>query len=299
MSEATFTAEDLYLYSMHLMEPEESRRLEDFLQRSSEARAELLNVRRDVALLALSAEAHTPPEISRQRLLNQVARERRTAATMPGAETDRVTAPAAAALAAQVDGDRYTPGSEVPRLGHIYEDNEPRRGFFARLLPWAGWAVAAGLAFTTWTYHRRSSNLGQAVAGARMEASQVQAQLAEATEKSARAELVFETLRSRASQRFLLTAQATPPAPSARVSYLAESGSVIFQGNDLEKLPANKTYELWLIPADKAAKPIPAGTFKPDARGYASVILPSLPKGVVAGTFGVTMEDDGGSATPS
>ena len=299
MSQTTFTAEDLYLYSMHLLEPEESERLEEFLQRSSEARAELLNVRRDVALLSLAVESLAPPETSRQRLLNQIAREKRPPAPTPVLQSTAVAAPAAVA-AAQLDSeDRYTPSAVPPREGRIYEDIEPSRSFFERLLPWAGWAVAAGLGFTTWTYYQRSSDFGRATAAARIQAAQAESQLSEATEKSANAELVVETLRSHASQRFLLTAQGTPPAPSARVAYLAESGSVVFQGSDLEKLPAAKTYELWLIPADKTAKPIPAGTFKPDARGYASVILPTLPKGVAAGTFGVTMEDEGGSTTPT
>ena len=66
----------------------------------------------------------------------------------------------------------------------------------------------------------------------------------------------------------------------------------------MARLESAKVYELWLIPADGHA-PIPAGTFKPDAQGYASVILPQLPKGVVAGQFGVTVEQEGGSSTPT
>jgi len=44
---------------------------------------------------------------------------------------------------------------------------------------------------------------------------------------------------------------------------------------------------------------VPAGTFRPDQRGDASVIMPILPKGVDAKAFGVTIEDDGGSQTPT
>ena len=67
----------------------------------------------------------------------------------------------------------------------------------------------------------------------------------------------------------------------------------------MDPIAADKTYELWLIPKGEGAKPIPAGTFKPDARGFASVILPELPKGTVAAAFGVTLESDGGSNTPT
>lgn len=294
MSESTFTAEDLYLYSMHLLEPDENRRLEDFLQRSSEARAELLHVRGDLASLALSVEAQAVPETARHRFMNQVLRERRVPiqAIQPAArESQRVSAPSMAVAASAADADRHTPSAETPRLGRIYED-EATRGFLGRLFPWAGWAVAAGLAFTTWTYYKRTVNMDGEIADAKQTS-------ARAVETSARAQTVLETLRSRSSQRFLLTAQGSQRVPSARVTYLAASGSLVFQGNDLESLPTEKTYELWLIPAEKDAKPVPAGTFKPDARGFASLILPALPKGITAGTFGITMEDDGGSQTPT
>ena len=53
-----------------------------------------------------------------------------------------------------------------------------------------------------------------------------------------------------------------------------------------------------MIPADGKA-PIPAGLFRPDAAGNASVVLPPLPRGVPAKAFGVTIEKAEGSATPT
>ena len=68
--------------------------------------------------------------------------------------------------------------------------------------------------------------------------------------------------------------------------------------SNLRPVPENKTYELWLIPANGKA-PMPAGLFRPDASGSASVVLPTLPQGVEAKAFGVTIEDAQGSATPT
>ena len=65
------TAEDLYLYAMHLLEPEEQSRLHEFLQHSPEARAELANVRGDLALLAMTAEQQAPVEGHRTREENR------------------------------------------------------------------------------------------------------------------------------------------------------------------------------------------------------------------------------------
>ena len=73
---------------------------------------------------------------------------------------------------------------------------------------------------------------------------------------------------------------------------------MILEANNLDALPADKTYELWVIPANGKA-PIPAGLFRPDAAGNASVVLPELPKGVPAKAFGVTVEKASGSDTPT
>ena len=92
---------------------------------------------------------------------------------------------------------------------------------------------------------------------------------------------------------------ATPPLPTGRATYVPSKGALIFLASNLEPLQPAKTYELWLIPAGEGQNPIPAGTFRPDARGNASVSMPPLPKGVEAKAFGVTVEDEGGSATPT
>ena len=45
--------------------------------------------------------------------------------------------------------------------------------------------------------------------------------------------------------------------------------------------------------------PVPAGTFQPDQTGYASVVLPTLPPGIAAKAFGVTIENAGGATSPT
>ena len=45
--------------------------------------------------------------------------------------------------------------------------------------------------------------------------------------------------------------------------------------------------------------PIPAGTFRPDTFGNASVVMPALPAGTSAKGFAVTIENEGGSPTPT
>jgi anti-sigma-K factor RskA len=62
-------------------------------------------------------------------------------------------------------------------------------------------------------------------------------------------------------------------------------------------VPPQKAYELWLIP--RSGAPIPAGVFKPDARGSATVVEPPLPAGTEAKAFAITIEPEAGSSTPT
>jgi hypothetical protein len=299
------TAEDLYLYAMQLLQPEEQTRLTDFLQHSPEARAELANVRGDIVLLACTPEQHTPPALSRQRLLKQIGREKKSASAVHAIPERATSQHAVAALPifppepqtptdTPIRDDSYTPSQEahLPFRSFQDQEDEPRRGIVAVVFPWVGWLVAAGLAVSTFNIWHKSKALQETASFANAKAEHI----ASESDKSLR---VLDVLRNSAAQRFQLTKQSSQPIPNARVTYVSETGSLIFQGANLDQLPAGKVYELWLIPVGDGRQPIPAGTFRPDERGYASIVLPEIPKGVIAGTFGVTMEDEGGAKTPT
>jgi anti-sigma-K factor RskA len=72
----------------------------------------------------------------------------------------------------------------------------------------------------------------------------------------------------------------------------------VFLASNFAPLPPEKAYELWLLPTSGAA-PIPVGVFKPDALGSASVLMPSLPKGLQAKAFAITIEPETGSTSPT
>ncbi len=175
-----------------------------------------------------------------------------------------------------------------------YGSPEPaqRSSRFGNFFAWTGWAAAAALAAAgAFVFHTN--------VGLRQQLDTKTAALTRSNEAAIKADVLLQTLQSPAAQRFVLARQDTAPVPAARVAYLAEHGSLVFQGTNLEPLAPYKTYELWLIPSGEGRQPIPAGTFKPDARGYATLVMPTLPAGTVAGNFGVTIEDEGGSAAPT
>jgi hypothetical protein len=166
-------------------------------------------------------------------------------------------------------------------------DHSPR----VRGAGWAGWIAAAAMLMI-------AVSLGFEISLLRARLNEMNNQITSLAAGKSHAEQVAELLTAPTAQRVLLTAPKTPAAPSGQVTYLPSRGALILQANNLAPVPAGKTYELWVIPANGSA-PIPAGLFRPDAAGNGSVVLPSIPAGVSAKAFGVTMEDAAGSKTPT
>jgi anti-sigma-K factor RskA len=116
--------------------------------------------------------------------------------------------------------------------------------------------------------------------------------------QASKAQQVLEVLTAPSAQRVTLTEGKTPAAPTARATYLPERGGLILLATNLKPLPEGKTYELWVIPAN-GKPPVPAGIFRPDTVGTATLVLPPLSAGIQAKAFGVTIENASGSDTPT
>jgi anti-sigma-K factor RskA len=109
---------------------------------------------------------------------------------------------------------------------------------------------------------------------------------------------IAETLTAADAMRVtVLPVNYPTPPPEGKAIYSRQHGGLIFMASNLHPLPAQKAYELWLIPTQ--GSPIPAGTFKPDARGGAVVINPPLPAGIEAKAFAITIEPEQGSTIPT
>jgi hypothetical protein len=292
------TPEDLALFAMQLLSREEAAEVAAYLEQSEEARRELAEVQGDLAMYAHTVDMHSPPALARERLLKQVAKEKKAvpidrAAALP--ERDSRVGPGSGSGDESGAGDQglaIGPGRGLGRGASLTEDELPKRSVAGRVFPWLGWAVAAGLAVTTGNlYHERESM--------QAELGNQATRLDHLTADAAAARQVLDAMTDTTAMRVTLTRNPTPPAPQGRATYVADKGTLIFLANNLEPLPEAKSYELWLIPAAAGRDPIPAGTFRPDERGNASVILPPLPKGVEAKAFGVTIEDKDGATTPT
>jgi anti-sigma-K factor RskA len=284
------TSEDLALFAMQLLPKEEAAEVAAYVAQSSDARRELAEIQGELAIYAHTVDLHSPPAQVRERLMKQVAREKKTVpidrpAVAEGRAPEAVVPP----------GTIFTEsGAIVP--SYVTEEIAPKRGFARRVLPWAGWALAAGLAVTAGKLYYDREGVREAMRGAM---SAQASKIDQLTTDVAAARQLAETMTDSSAMRVTLTKGKTAPVAQGKATYVASKGALIFTASNLEPLQPGKTYELWLIPAAAGGSPIAAGTFRPDEHGNASVILPPLPKGVEAKAFGVTVEDEGGAAVPT
>lgn len=280
-----YEPEDLALFAMQLVAGPVCAGVREHLKDCEECRQELDRIQGDLSAVALTVEMQSPGAEARDRLMKQVAREKRT---VPIDSASAPAAPAAAPVAAPLS----TFGRGLGSGDYLDEEELLRRRKRHTILPWLGWVAAAALAFAAGSLYQQRDALQKIVATQSSTMNQTVPDVV-----TARA--LMATLTNPAAKRVVLNM--TPeakPKPQGRATYVAANGALVFAANNLEPLPAEKTYELWLIPANGQA-PIPAGTFRPDTHGDASVILPPLPKGVEAKAFGVTVEAAGGATKPT
>ena len=153
-----------------------------------------------------------------------------------------------------------------------------------------GWATAVVMAAAAFWFWRQSD--GTALRMAKLQ-NQFNAQSIELQ----KAHEIVATLTAPDAQVVPVVAPNAPPQPQGKAIYVRDRSSLLFIASNLPAPPPQKTYELWLIPTQGA--PIPAGVFKPNAHGNATVVNPPLPANVQAKAFAITVEPEGGSITPT
>ena len=282
--------DDLYLFALQLLPDADMKDAATHLKDCAQCRGLLGEIQGDLAAYALTAELHTPPAQARERLLRQVSEEKKVIPMPPPVEVPQLV---------EREPEHVEPflQSRGSRVSHIdeQEERQPRR--FAPIMAWVGWSIAAVMT---------------AVAGMQVDQrklteqdlSVAQSQLNQSAAQIARAKQVSDTLRDASAMQVAMhipvSAGSTPKLdPEGHATYEPSTGALVFVADHLDPLQADKTYQLWLLPATTGAAPIPAGLFKPDALGNATVVMPPLPKGVAARGFGVTVENEGGAKTPT
>lgn len=295
MTAEQVTAQDLCLYAMHLLDAAETARLDDFLSQSTEARAELERIRGDLALLAFTAPSKPTSPGLRQRVLREIAREPENvpAAALKGGAHTIDPQPLAAQFDELLSEDSYTPSTPQTSRSEEIPDTISPRGNSLRAWMWAGWTFAAGLAVSSALLYTRAHGLQVGLRTAEAKASHAADDQRQATVRADNIDAISDALRPGASQHFVLTAQGVASSPVAHVTYSPERGALVVQASNLQPLATGKTYALWLFLVQKESPPEMLGTFLPDAHGFASLAVSSLPPGVLADHVAITVEEEG------
>ena len=260
MKEHTQYAEGLALYALGALDNAQERaELEAHLSSCRECQEELAVLRGDAALLSLSTVGPTPPQRSLQRLLDAIGKEPRT-----------VSAPHRSVL-----------GVLRPR--------------WLNIVPIAATLL---LAIFSLMLLSRNSRLMDRVEGLRADVQRLQAQVQEQNESLAKARELYEFLHSTDLVPVTLTQVKKPVQPQVKTMYSPQKGRLFLVASNLEPLPPDKVYELWLVPASGGA-PMPCGTFKPDPKGGAMMDHKLESTGVPAKAFAITIEPASGSPAPT
>jgi Anti-sigma-K factor rskA/Putative zinc-finger len=159
-----------------------------------------------------------------------------------------------------------------------------------RWLFWAPLAASLLLAFHTvflWQAHQR----------AHRDYEKLQAQLQEERQRNTHAKAVLDMMNSPTVQRMTLVSVRKPPQPQVKTFYEKTSGHVLLLAGNLEPIPDDKVYELWLMPM--SGEPMPAGTFRIEADGSAMMLHSMDTEGIEAKGFAITVEPLRGSKSPT
>ena len=225
--ERHISQEELALHAMQALTSEESAAVRLHLLECAECREKLAEVSGDLAVVAMSVDQHPVPEGARQRFIERIATAH--------------------------------PASQQParaRVVPMVREKEPSRR--QSWIPWAAVAamlivsVALGVTIFVLNQHLQIED-----ALLQREERLIKARNAE----NLKARALLDVLTAPGAQRVLLTTGKTPPAPSARAVYLASRGALVLQASNMQPLPENKTYELWVIPDERrsgAGGPVPA-----------------------------------------
>jgi anti-sigma-K factor RskA len=197
----------------------------------------------------------------------------------------------AALLALSVSGPKPPARARQRLIAAIA--NEPKRKEAPKTVGW--WTLAS--AFAIFMLASIAVFLWNEKADLQVKVAELQKQAVDQQAELQRARDIVSTLTATDAMRVTLVAAKAPPQPQGRAIYDQGRSSLIFLASNMPSLPDKKAYELWLIPVQ--GPPIPAGVFKPDAHGSATVVNPPVPKDVQAKAFAITVENEEGATAPT
>lgn len=234
-------------YVFGVMEPQAAERFERSLSQCREKVMLAQQYGEVMGLLGAAAPAVEPPVGHKTRLMSRIASTpQEPAMASAGARSKAAVAPPLSLTPSISDGERTLEVSEgasvsAPAIIDLAAHRERRRA--APILPWAATAAATLLFLVgVWGWLTAQSELTALRNTPSIPAGYV---------------------------AFPIQGQAPMEDATAVVLVNPNKNEAFLFAQGLEPLPPDHVYELWLLPPGEGAKPVAAGTFKPDNQGTA------------------------------
>ena len=154
---------------------------------------------------------------------------------------------------------------------------------------WVLMPVAAVFAVTAMWEWRENQRLAGELADANH-------QIVQMTNERQKADMLVDLLSSPDTTSVKLAAAPETERSWGMVRYNAKRGMVVYAA-DLQPLPAEKIYQMWLVP--KAGAPISVGIFAPGPHGTRQLWTATVPLNTEVKAFAVTVEPAGGMPQPT
>jgi anti-sigma-K factor RskA len=173
---------------------------------------------------------------------------------------------------------------------------------YRRLPGWVPLAAAALLAVAVWGVAgqlRMRGDLERLEGERNRLASQVESlnrEVTQARDEAQRSSEALQVVADRGVRTVILAGLEAAPRAAGHTYVNPQRRDALFYAHDLPALPSGKTYELWYI---AGGKPVAAGTFAVDPRGFGSVKVGGIPDVAGIQAWAVTVEPAGGVPQPT
>jgi anti-sigma-K factor RskA len=271
--------DDLPLYAVGALTSEEAERIKRHLAECPACREELQAFEEAASHIAMAVEPQAPPARLKQQLLARL--ESAPSVAEPPVPASPITE--------SLITESSLPARTPVRTREAAREQRTRGAWF-----WVPAFATACLAIVSLGLWREDRALFREL----REQERLTAEMQTNAQVLERARALINTLTDANALHVTLAAAGAKPQPEAKAVYSSQQHSLVLLAGNLNPLPAHKTYELWLLPAS-GAQPVPAGTFEPDARGSATLVLSQFADGAAAKGFAVTIENEPGATTPT
>src|SRR5206468_2460358 len=151
----------------------------------------------------------------------------------------------------------------------------PLRPAVPARLPWlaaaASLIAAVGLGVYTLQLRGRLDSLSVELRDARSRAEATDREIANARRIASEAQMTVLVIAAPDLERSDLMGQPVAPQASAR-AFWSRSRGLVFTASNLPRLPAGRTYQLWIVTSLTPLRAVSAGVFEPDASGRAQTV---------------------------